>query len=106
MFGSYLLEIAIGIFFLYLLLSLFCSAINEWISRIFKLRANNLREGIKNLLDDPGFTAYAKKVYDHALIKGLSKRGKLPSYIPSRIFASAVMDIVSPALRYLLLCCS
>jgi hypothetical protein len=97
MFGSEILEIAIGIFFLYLLLSLFCSAINEWISRIFELRANNLREGIKTLLDDSGFKEYAKKVYDHALIKGLSKKGKIPSYIPSRTFAMTLLDIISPA---------
>jgi len=46
MFGSEILEVAIGVIFFYILLSLICSAINEWISGIFSLRARNLETAI------------------------------------------------------------
>lgn len=48
--GSTIIEVAIGVVFVYVLLSLICSAINEWIVGIFRLRASFLRRGITNLL--------------------------------------------------------
>lgn len=97
MFGSQMLEIVIGIVFVYLLLSLICSALNEMISRILSMRAKNLEEGIRNLLNDPECKGLAKNFYNHPLVKGLERKGKKPSYIPSRTFALALMDIVAPA---------
>lgn len=95
MFGSEVLDVAIGLVFIYLLLSLICSAINEWIARICALRSKTLEEGIRNLLSDPDL---AKKFYQHPLIKGLARQGKgKPSYIPSRTFALVLMDVVTPA---------
>ena len=104
MFGSGILDVAIGILFLYLLLSLVCSSITEGIARIFALRSSNLKEGIRNLLNDrDGKTV--SSLYDHPLVKGLYRegwfdrlvrRGGKPSYIPSRTFALALFDIVAP----------
>ncbi len=104
MFGSTALEVAIGLIFIYLLLSLFCSAINEWIAGLFALRAKNLAAGIKSLLQDKAGVGLAKALYSHALIDGLSKKSQQPdakeplkgkdgpSYIPPRTFATALMD--------------
>ena len=50
MFGSTILDIAIGMAFVYLLLSLVCSAANEIIEAILKGRAKHLEAGIRNLL--------------------------------------------------------
>jgi hypothetical protein len=61
-----------------------------------KLRAQNLIEGIRTLLASPN-DGLAKDVYDHPLIKSLSKREIGPSYIPSRTFALALLDVISPA---------
>lgn len=94
MFGSQILEVAIGIVFIYLLLSLICSALNEFVSRIFSMRAKNLEKGIRNLLNDPEFIGYAKDFYNHPLIKSLERKGIKPSYIPSRTFALVLMDVV------------
>lgn len=96
LFGSTMLEIAISLFFIYLLLSLICSAVNEWLAGVLGLRAKTLREGIANLLDDPDSEALAAEFYKHPLIAGLSRgRGKkrLPSYIPSSTFVRALLDI-------------
>lgn len=97
MFGSETLEVAIGIVFLYLLLSLICSVLNEWVAGILAMRSNTLEAGIRNLLDDRDGKGLAKDLYDHPLIKGLARQGSKPSYIPARTFALALMDIVAPA---------
>ena len=60
MFGSSILEVAIGVIFIYLLLSLICSAINEFIASIVNKRGENLFEGIKSLLArEPGLEVSA-----------------------------------------------
>lgn len=98
MFNSQILEVAIGMVFVYLLLSLICSAINEGVEAQLKNRASDLQKGIRRLLEDPGGSGWAAKLYDHALIRGLYRDGKhLPSYIPARNFALALMDLVAPA---------
>ncbi|MGZ6364697.1 MAG: hypothetical protein ACXWPS_01910 [Ktedonobacteraceae bacterium] len=101
MFGSYILDVAIGLVFVYMLLSLLCSTINEQvITRILSLRAKTLEAGIQNMLADPQGTL-TKQVYDNPLIKGLSQNAfsenpRKPSYIPSNLFAQAVvaLDVV------------
>jgi hypothetical protein len=97
MFGSSILEVAIGLAFIYLLLSLICTAANELVAALIRMRAINLEKGIRNLLNDPSGNALAKKFYEHPLIKGLYRDEKRkPSYIPPRTFALALMDIVMP----------
>jgi hypothetical protein len=71
LFGSEILEVVAGIGFLYLLLSLMCSAITEGIARAFGMRSGTLRSGIRNLLCDPQGKGLAKDFYNHPLIKGL-----------------------------------
>lgn len=102
MFGSSTLEVAIGIIFVYLLLSLICSAINEMIASITNMRGEILFEGIKNLLNDPTFTGLAQKLYNHGLIDGISQASKdpkkpnrRPSYVASKTFTLSLLDILS-----------
>src|SRR4051794_39012227 len=111
MFNSGIADVAIGLIFIYLLLSLICSALNEILESWLKMRARDLERGIRELLGDPGMV---KKLYDHPLISGLFKgsyepakeskktgcyatASNLPSYIPSRNFALALMDLALPA---------
>ncbi len=106
MFGSTTLEVAIGIVFVYLLLSLICSALNEWIARGLAMRSNTLEDGLRNLLNDPEGEGLTKQLYQHPLIKTLARQGwfdrlvgrhSKPSYIPSSIFALALLDLVMSA---------
>jgi hypothetical protein len=79
-----------------------------------KTRAAYLEHGIRELLQDPEATGLAKSFYNHPLIYGLFSgeynpasrtasgslstmaRGRnLPSYIPARSFALALMDIAA-----------
>src|SRR5213596_117827 len=96
MFGSAILDTAIGLIFVFLVVSLVVSAANELLAALFKWRANNLFLGIRQLLQDASVTGLVTRFYEHPLIDGLSSKGKKPSYIPSRTFALALLDIVSP----------
>jgi hypothetical protein len=107
MFGLPIAEVAIGLAFVYLLLALICTTVNETIAGITGRRADLLEKGIKSLLgDDP---ALKDELLNHPLIASLApKPGSKPSYIPASKFALALMDIVtgaqalandSPALR-------
>jgi hypothetical protein len=101
MFGSNALEVATGLIFIYLLLSILCTVINEGIAAALEQRGKNLLEGIKNLLNDPKFTNLAQHVYNHGLVDGVmqgvtdfTKTNRLPSYIAPTNFALALMDIL------------
>ena len=101
MFGSEILEVAIGLVLVYLVLALICSVLSEWIARVFAMRASTLEAGIRNLLEDPGGTRLAMKIYSHPLMKALYKKGWVhkgrPSHIPARTFALALFDTVMEA---------
>src|SRR5215208_4298841 len=103
MFGSVILEVAIGIVFVFLLVSMICSAIREGIESWLKSRAAFLEQGIRELLHDRHAVGIARSVYTHPLIHGLylqdyrprlssrpltalARGGNLPSYIPARSF--------------------
>lgn len=90
MFGMQILDVAIGMVFIFLMLSLVVTAFNELMAAWLKRRSKTLWRGVVRLLGDEGF---ARTVYGHPLISSLSQSssGK-PSYIPSRTFALAVLD--------------
>jgi hypothetical protein len=64
MFDHPVIDVALGLIFLYVTLSLVASAVQEWIATFCGLRSTNLEEGIKRLVGDK----YAKAVYAHPLI--------------------------------------
>lgn len=91
MFGSAVMEALIALAFLYLLLSVVCSTLNEFISRVMKARHRTLVKGLEHLLVDPQLR---QELLDHPLVKVL---GKEPTYIPSKTFAMALVDLIAPA---------
>lgn len=116
MFGSEILEVAIGLSLLYLLLSAMASALREALEGWFKTRGEHLERGVRELLQDPDGSWLARGVYEHPLVAGLFRggynprqpgmnagnvahwlfgRSNLPSYIPAPNFAAALMDVVA-----------
>src|ERR1035441_345408 len=89
------LDVAIGISFVYLLLSLICTTVNEMIAGGRKTRANFLDKGITRLLG--GNDEIKKLLYKHPLIQSLAESDTAicPSYIPANKFATAMLDIIS-----------
>jgi len=95
-FGSPILDVIAGMVFIYLLLSIICTAANEIIASMFSLRARNLAQGIANLLADKRIKGLDELFYDHPLIKSLYRGKRKPSYIPDHTFALAFLDGISP----------
>jgi hypothetical protein len=112
MFNSAILEVATGIVFIYLLLSLMCTALREGLEGFLRTRASYLESGIRELLFDSQGTNLAKSFYEHPLVYSLfpgnyaspsagttagplTRGYKLPAYIPAGNFAAALMDIVA-----------
>jgi hypothetical protein len=119
MFNSETLEVGVGMVFLFLLVSIVCTAIKEWLEGVFKWRAMDLERALRSLLADSDGTA-TEQLLGHPLLdslfqgsydprnlrsswltpgKGslhvrLSKRRNLPSYIPAGQFATALLDHV------------
>jgi hypothetical protein len=92
-----ILEVAIGIIFAWLGLSLAGMYIQEWIVGKLNWRSSMLETYITNLLTDPSI---AKQFYNHPLIQGLfsGKDGShKPSYIPSGQFSTVLFDIIRNA---------
>lgn len=92
MFNSSIFDVALGLSLVYLLLSTLCLVTNEFIESFARQRAAGLRQGIDKLLG----TGLAKRLYEHALIKGLSQGETGPSYIPARAFAASLLHVVFP----------
>ncbi len=102
--GSVVLEVAVGMIFVYALLSLLCSAVGEYIEAKFNNRAKYLRQGIELLLNETKGNGaqegvdLASQLYKHGLVRPLYRTpAKLPSYIPSRTFALALWNIAAGA---------
>lgn len=108
MLGSVVLDVALGLIFVYLLVSLMVTALTEMFAGFLKWRAKNLWAGIRNILDTGKAREWVDKLYSHPLIQSLSEPGKedetapkgnrpphsAPSYIPSRTFAVTLLEIL------------
>ena len=95
MFGSESLEVAIGVIFIYWLLSLISSTLNEMVATLFSFRAKDLEKAIRNLLNDPKGLNEAKSFYEHSIITALKNGKRNPSYIPAHTFSMVLSDIVT-----------
>lgn len=97
------LEVAIGLSFMFFLTSLVLASVHEAIEAVMKARGKYLFAGIQELLRGKtaeDVEATAKTIYSHPLIQGLMRGGvddpnfrrNLPSYVPTRNFALALLD--------------
>lgn len=105
---SLALDVGIGLIFLYLLLALLVTTLQELVATLLSLRAKHLFDAIQGMFRDDGAATLVQKLYDHPLIKNLSEAAGsvgltarksllgsgLPSYIPSKTFAIALLDVL------------
>lgn len=95
MFGSTIFDVAIGLIFVYFLLSVITSHVNELLANWFRWRAKDLEQGVRNMLADPEL---ADKVWNHPIIRSLAVReGRDPAYIPANTFSLALFDSLVPS---------
>lgn len=90
------IDVTIGLILMYLLLSLICTIVNEFIGTFLGWRAKNLARSIERLIDDDTFRDAVKATgVMGAFEKASGKWG--PSYIPSRAFALGVVRALGGA---------
>ena len=114
-----IVEVAIGVIFVWIVLSLTTIQIQEWINAQLDKRAHDMEDAIHEMLANPNLKA---QFYDHPVIRGLTakkrqepspvapwyykypilrgftkEKRKLPSYIPSQQFALTLFDIAMTA---------
>jgi hypothetical protein len=120
--GHYL-DVAVGLSYTFLAVSLLCSATREAIASLFQTRAKVLLDGVLTLLHESaakprlrgiwpsilrllrlrggfgleklGSQSLTAEVMRHPLIAGMAQQGRMPSYIPSAIFARAFVSTLT-----------
>ena len=127
MLGLPMLDVIIGLVFVYLLLALICTTAMEMVVGLFDSRSANLFLGIQNLLGEHPDHRWIRKFkqtvllankilperfdvpvkgnvhpvadefFDHPLIKSLREDHTNPSYIPPATFAAVIVDMYAPA---------
>jgi len=123
MFGLPIIDVMIGLIFVYLLLALVSAVVLEMFAGLCDSRTRNLSYGVNNLLGqhvngkwysrwvgtranlflvDPSTrqateTTVVNEFFNHPLVKSLREDRTCPSYIPPATFATVVIDIFSPA---------
>ena len=95
--GYAVVDVAIGLSFVFLVISTSATAIVEAIAGILKKRASSLESWLAgNLVGDDGKpetgNAVAKRVLNHPLIHGMTKGKSQPSYIPAEHFIVALLE--------------
>ena len=103
MFGSTILDIAIGLVFVYCLYSLFTTIVNEIIASFLGLRGKMLEQAIRRMLtdDDPNSPLSDKlfaSFFEHPIIRYMSEDGsRTPSYISPQDFSKALAESIKTA---------
>ena len=126
MLGSTAVEVAVGLILVFFVFSLLVSALNEGLATLFDVRAKYLITGIRKLVDgdpdprpdpDPSSSralptqdqvkvaltgaTLTHWIYKHPIIDDLKRPGwrnrrRKPSYISSRNFSRALVDVLVP----------
>src|SRR5215210_9276567 len=115
------LDVAIGLVFVYFILALVCSGVNEAISSWARWRAQDLERGLWELLEDPEKgSAALDQLKAHPLIRPMlhptnksrtaatapprtsfhlktSRKTDFPSYLPSRTAVTALLGLEQEA---------
>lgn len=127
MLGLPMLDVIIGLVFVYLLMALICTTAMEMVVGLLDSRSANLLLGIQNLLGEHPDHRWIRKFkqtvqwankllpdrfdvpvkgnvhpvadefFDHPLIKSLREDHTNPSYIPPATFAAVIVDMYAPA---------
>lgn len=106
MFNTAILEVLFGLALTYFFLSLVCSALAEVIASCFNFRGQILSATLEQMLG----TEVKGQVYAHPLVRALhhpplarffgsSAKPRIPAYIPGRLFALALIDVLTDVFR-------
>jgi len=88
-----IIQVAIGMIFVWVVLAVITSQVQEWIANVLSMRADMLESAIKQMLGDP---TLKDRIYSHPLIKGLHTHDgkRKPAGIPEDKFALVLFEEV------------
>jgi hypothetical protein len=96
-----ILEVVIGLVFLWLVISLATMSFQEWIANAINLRGNTLQKAIAQMLNSKDML---RKFYEYPLIANLyplpkkpGRKARLPSHIPADRFSSSMFALIIQA---------
>ncbi len=89
-----ILDLVLGMIFIYFLLSIISNAIIEMAMQYTRARAEVLEKWLKSVLDENG-SELSKLIMNHTAVKVLSKVDKSPSYIGAKNFTTALLDKIT-----------
>ena len=100
MFAGSILDVAVGLIFVFLAVSLICGLLTEVCATAMAWRANTLLDGIKSLVNDEDFNGLAKALYNHAMVNPRdsgtadteAQLNNKPAYVDPLHFANAMLD--------------
>lgn len=96
-----ILDLVVGVIFVFFLLSVICSSIVEMVLTFKRVRAVVLGRWLLTIFDTKVINAKGEEVslgqeiMDHCALTALSPQGKAPAYIDSKNFVSAVLDKIT-----------
>jgi hypothetical protein len=104
--GSQVIDVALGLLFVYLVFSLVCTALQELVATVLSWRAEFLEKGIRRLLsgakDAGGEDVLAKLLANPRVAelvppkRALRRTRRLPSYLTAPTFSLALLDTLVP----------
>ncbi len=89
MFDHIIVEVALGLAAVYLVFSLLCSTLVEFIAGLLSLRGKQLERGIRYLVEDQQLS---DNLLQHSMLSKLSDKYRKASYIPAENFRIALID--------------
>ena len=96
-----ILEVAIGLVFVWLVISIGTMSLHEWLGNIANSRAKGLEKAIAQMLSSPDLT---RQFYEYPLIANLyqqpkkkGQKARLPSYIPANKFGATLFELIIQA---------
>ena len=89
MFDHIIVEVALGLAAVYLVFSLLCSTLVEFIAGLLSLRGKQLERGIRYLVEDQQLS---NNLLQHSMLSKLSDKYRKASYIPADNFRIALID--------------
>lgn len=99
--GFPILDLVVGIIFMFFLLSIICSSIVEMILTVKRVRAKVLGQWLLTIFNTEVMNAknervpLGKEIMDHCALTALSPSGRAPAYIDAKNFVAAVLDKIT-----------
>ena len=98
--GFPIIDLVVGMIFIYFLLSIICSSVVEIALTYVKARSTLLEEWLKGIFDKQvqegnSTVSLGQAIMDHCGVTALSGKGKAPSYIDAKNFISALFEKIT-----------